>query len=67
MATDGEYKFVGRNQPEFHHLTDLLHYYKVNPITWTGQEVLLLSCEQTSQQLSDINQLYENDEESSAM
>lgn len=41
-ASSGEYCFMGPKQQSFRAITELLRFYKVNPITWAGQEVLLL-------------------------
>ncbi|KAL5457707.1 hypothetical protein EMCRGX_G034994 [Ephydatia muelleri] len=48
-ASSGQgYHFMGPKQREFPSLLDLLSFYRTNPITWSGQEMLILPCEQIS-------------------
>jgi SH2 domain-containing protein 4A len=55
------YKFIGKHQPEFASLSNLLSYYRVNPVTWIGQEILLLPCQQPSEQLAETTILFDED------
>lgn len=41
-ASSGQYNFLGPKQLHFKTMTALLEYYKTNPITWDGQEMLLV-------------------------
>lgn len=41
-ASSGKYHFLGPKQQKFTSLNKLLEYYKTNPITWEGQELLLI-------------------------
>ena len=36
---------------------------RTNPITWTGQEMLLVPCEQPFEQLKNVQLLYQGEDE----
>ena len=78
VSTPNVYKFIGKQQPEFPSLKELLKYYRYayflshnhvnmytrrNPITWKGKEVLLLACEQSLELLPETKALFQDTEE----
>ncbi|XP_011403562.1 PREDICTED: SH2 domain-containing protein 4B-like [Amphimedon queenslandica] len=63
VSTPNVYKFIGKQQPEFPSLKELLKYYRRYPVTWKGKEVLLLACEQSPELLLETKALYQDTEE----
>jgi len=60
-ASSGKYHFVGPKQQKFNRLPDLLKFYRVNPITWAGQEVLLLPVGQEEEEGKVFQGLFQDD------
>jgi hypothetical protein len=67
VSSGGRYQFLGPKQRQFRSLNELLAFYRGNPITSAGQEVLLVPVAQLEPEDSDLfKELFRDDDDEEA-